>query len=446
VPETPFKVEGYAVNLQYDALTRLPNRLHFIDLMEAALQAGPEQRMLLFIDLDRFRRINAALGYAAGDKLLQTVAGRLRGLLDADGLVGRVGGDEFAMVAGGLPGRYLDALRWPYRIEGHELFVTASIGVAIFPKHGLDAVELLRNADLAMGSAKASGGDALEMYAEVDPAPVLERLRLENALRRALENGEFQLVYQPVVGMNETVEGLEALLTWRHPFHGIISPRRFIPIAEETGLIVPIGAWVMEQACIQGARWLKAGYPNACISVNVSARQFERRDFVAQVARALQLAGFRPECLELELTESYLMQNLPESVYRIHEIRDLGVSISIDDFGTGYSSLSYLSKLPVDSLKIDQSFLRRLLEPNGSLPVVQSIVRLAHGMHLTVVAEGVETEAELDLVRILGCDKVQGHVYGSAVGPDEAGELLARHATGGMGLVTRHARLVAGSR
>ena len=442
--ETAFKVEGYAVNLQYDALTRLPNRLYFLDLMQAALKAGPPQRMLLFIDLDRFRRINSALGYAAGDKLLQTVAGRLRGLLDADGFVGRVGDDEFAIIASGLPGRFLDALRWPYRIEGHELFVTASVGIAFFPKHGHDAIELLGNADVAMCRARASGGDALEIYTEVDPAPVLERLHLENALRRALENGELHLVYQPVVDMNGAVHGLEALLTWRHPFHGIISPRRFIPLAEETGLIVPIGAWVMEQACIQGARWLKAGYRNACISVNVSGRQFERRDFVAQVARALQLSGFRPDCLELELTESYLMQNLPESVYRMHEIRDLGVSISIDDFGTGYSSLSYLSKLPVDSLKIDQSFLRRLLEPNGSLPVVQSIVRLAHDMHLTVVAEGVETEAELDLVRILGCDKVQGYVYGPPLGPEEAGELLARHAAGGLVVVGQDAILRAG--
>jgi EAL domain-containing protein (putative c-di-GMP-specific phosphodiesterase class I) len=254
----------------------------------------------------------------------------------------------------------------------------------------------------------------------------LERLRLENGLRRALENGEFDLVYQAVVGMNESVDGLEALLTWQHPEYGVIPPRRFIPIAEETGLIVPIGAWVLEQACRQGARWRKAGYSNACISVNVSARQFERRDFVARVEAALEKSGYPPQCLELELTESYVMRSLPESVTRMREIRALGVNMSIDDFGTGYSSLSYLSKLPVDSLKIDQSFLRRLLEPKGSLPVVQSIVRLAHGMRLAVVAEGVETEAELDLVRVLGCDKVQGHVYGPALGRVEAGELLAR--------------------
>jgi diguanylate cyclase (GGDEF)-like protein len=427
VPESTFKVEGYAVNLHYDALTDLPNRLCFIQLLDVALDAGREELSVLFIDLDRFQQINGALSYAAGDKLLQAVTSRLRVLAGVGGLVGRVGGDEFAVVSGSKPEQYLDALRAPYQIEHHELFVTASIGVAIFPRHGLHAGELLRNADLAMCRAKASGRDAIEIFVPEDPAPVLERLRLENSLRGALENGELDLVYQPVVNMNGTVDGLEALLTWRHPVHGIISPRWFIPIAEETGLIVPIGAWVIEQACIQGASWLKAGYRNACISVNVSARQFERPDFVAQVAEALRITGFPPECLELELTESYLMRNLPESVHRMRKIRELGVSISIDDFGTGYSSLSYLSKLPVDSLKIDQSFLRRLLEPSGSLPVVQSIVRLAHGMHLAVVAEGVETEAELDLVRVLGCDKVQGHVYGPAVGPADAGELLARN-------------------
>jgi diguanylate cyclase (GGDEF)-like protein len=419
------------VNLQYDALTRLPNRLHFIDLMEAVLEAGPEELAVLFIDLDRFRQVNAALGYAAGDELLQAVASRLRGLLDNRGILGRVGADEFAVLTNGQAGLYLDALRAPYQIGENQLVVTASIGVAIFPKHGLEASELLGNADLAMGRAKANGRDALEIFTVEDPAPGLERLRMENTLRRALENGELDLVYQPVVNMSGTVDGLEALLSWRHPYHGRIPPRRFIPIAEETGLIVPIGAWVMEQACVQGASWLKAGHRNACISVNVSARQFERRDFVTQVARTLRTAGFPPGHLELELTESYLMRNLLESVHRMREIRELGVSISIDDFGTGYSSLSNLSKLPVDSLKIDQSFLRRLLEPRGSLLVVQSIVRLAHGMHLAVVAEGVETEPELDLVRVLGCDKVQGHVYGPAVSSGEAGELLARGVVAG---------------
>ena len=408
------------MNLNYDALTQLPNRFEFIRQLEAALTVEFGEPSLLFINLDRFQQINSVLGYAAGDELLQAVAARLR---DAE-LAGRVGGDEFAVLTSAPHTTYIEALRAPYQIEGNELFVTASVGIAIFPLHGQHAAELLRNADLAMSRAKSVGRDALEIFTIEDASPVADRLHIENALRRALEKHELHLVYQPVVSIDGTVDGLEALLTWRHPDLGTIPPRRFIHIAEETGLIVPIGAWVMEQACIQGARWLAAGYRNSRISVNVSGRQFERRDFVAQVAHALRSGGFPPERLELELTESYLMRNLPESIARMREIRDLGVSISIDDFGTGYSSLSHLSKLPVDTLKIDQSFLRRLLEPKGSLPVVQSIILLAHSMHLNVVAEGVETEGELDLVRVLGCDKVQGHVYGPAVGPEDAAELL----------------------
>jgi EAL domain-containing protein (putative c-di-GMP-specific phosphodiesterase class I) len=279
-----------------------------------------------------------------------------------------------------------------------------------------------------MYRAKNGGKNDLELFLAEHHVSGLERLQLENALRRALENHEFELLYQPVVNMNGKVEGLEALLTWRHPIHGTISPRQFIPIAEETGLIIEIGSWVIRQACVQGVRWQKAGYSSARISVNVSALQFERREFVQTVATTLALTGFPPQCLELELTESYVMRDLSESVRRMTQIRNLGVSISIDDFGTGYSSLSYLNKLPVDSLKIDQSFLRGLQEPEGSLPVVQSIVRLAHSMSLTVVAEGVETAAELDLVRVIGCDKVQGHVYGPSLRHDEAEALLAKNA------------------
>ena len=248
-----------------------------------------------------------------------------------------------------------------------------------------------------------------------------------DALRRALENHEFELLYQPVVARDGRVQGLEALLTWRHPIYGTISPKQFIPIAEETGLIIDIGSWVIRQACLVGASWHRAGYQGARVSVNVSALQFERRDFLDTVATALALSNLPPERLELELTESYVMRDLPQSAARLAQLRDLGVSIAIDDFGTGYSSLSYLNKLPVDSLKIDQSFLRNLNQPEGSLPVLQSIVRLAHSMNLTVVVEGVETRAELELVRVLGCDKVQGHVYGPALRRAEMDALLERN-------------------
>ncbi len=428
---------------RHDSLTGLPNRSYFIELLEAALaqaRQGSATLAVLFIDLDRFKQINDTLGHAMGDRLLKEVGERLRRLLTEDDLAGRMGGDEFTIVLARQPDEqtaiqasqeFLNAFRAPHRIDGHELFVTASIGVAVFPKHGTTTAELLRNADLAMYHAKNSGKNDVEIFLAEDHAGGLERLRLENALRRALEHHEFDLLYQPVVNMNGKMDSFEALLTWRHPVYGTISPNQFIPIAEETGLIIEIGSWVIGQACAQGAQWHNAGYRSARVSVNVSALQFERRDFVETVAAALATSGFPANCLELELTESYVMKDLAQAAPRMARIRGLGVSIAIDDFGTGYSSLSYLNKLPVDSLKIDQSFLRSLQEPEGSLPVVQGIVRLAHSLNLTVVAEGVETAAELELVRMLGCDKVQGHIYGPPLKHQAVEALLVGQASAG---------------
>jgi diguanylate cyclase (GGDEF)-like protein len=428
-----------AFQARHDSLTELPNRVYFLELLEAALAEARKRESplaVLFIDLDRFKQINDTLGHAIGDGLLQNVAARLQRLLTAGHPIGRMGGDEFTIV---LPRprdirsvirtsqELLSTLREPYRVDGHELFVTASAGVAMFPEHGHTAADLLHSADLAMYRAKSSGKDSVALFVTDDLAVGLERLRLENALRRALQNQEFEILYQPVMRMDGEIDGLEALLTWRQPIYGTISPKRFIPIAEEAGLIVPIGSWVLRQACLEGARWRKAGHIPIRISVNVSALQFERADFSETVADALALSGFPSKCLELELTESCVMRDFPGSVVRMSQVRDLGVSISIDDFGTGYSSLSYLTRLPVDSLKIDQSFLRNLQEPEGSLLVVQSIVRLAHSMNLTVVAEGVETAAELDLVRVLGCDKVQGHIYGPSLSPQATEALLLRN-------------------
>ncbi len=426
---------------RHDSLTGLPNRSYFMELLNAALrEADAAERSgylaVLFIDLDRFKQINDILGHAMGDRLLGEVGQRLKRLLTEDDLAGRMGGDEFIIVLTRQPDEqsaalasreFLEALRAPHQIEDNELFVTASIGVAIYPRHGKTVAELLRNADLAMYHAKNSGKNDVEVFRAEDHAASLERLRLENALRRALEHQEFELLYQPVVGMSGKVEGLEALLTWRHPIYGTISPKQFIPIAEEAGLIIDIGSWVIRRACLEAASWHKAGHSAARISVNVSALQFERRDFLETVADALALSNLPPDRLELELTESYIMKDLPQAAARFAQIRKLGISIAIDDFGTGYSSLSYLNKLPVDSLKIDQSFLHNLHEPEGSLAVIQSIVRMAHSMNLTVVAEGVETRAELDLVRVLGCDKVQGHVYGPARRREDVEALLAAH-------------------
>jgi diguanylate cyclase (GGDEF)-like protein/PAS domain S-box-containing protein len=422
---------------RHDSLTGLPNRWYFMELLESALADASDRSgtlAVLFIDLDRFKQINDILGHAMGDRLLKEVGQRLKRLLTEDDLAGRMGGDEFTIVLPRQPDEqaavqasqeFLNAFRAPHQIEDNELFVTASIGVALFPRHGQTVAELLRNADLAMYHAKNTGKNDVVVFRAKDHTASLERLRLENALRRALEHQEFELLYQPVVSMNGKVEGLEALLTWRHPIYGSISPKQFIPIAEETGLIIDIGSWVIQRACLEAASWRKAGYRGARVSVNVSALQFERRDFLETVAAALALSKLTPGCLELEITESYIMKDLPQAAARLTQIRNLGVSIAIDDFGTGYSSLSYLNKLPVDTLKIDQSFLRNLHEPEGSLAVIQSIVRMAHSMNLEVVAEGVETRAELDLVRVLGCDKVQGHVYGPARRREEVEGLLA---------------------
>ena len=423
---------------RHDALTGLSNRSHFVELLQASLadaRRQPGVLAVLFIDLDRFKQINDTLGHALGDQLLKEVGARLKRLLAPGDLAGRMGGDEFTIVltrqtdenaALETARLFLNVLRAPYRMDGTELYVTASIGVAVLAQHGDTAAELLRNADLAMYQVKNSGKNDLQAYQAENHVPGLERLRLETALRRALENREFDLRYQPVMNIDGSVSGLEALLAWKHPVYGAIPPKQFIPIAEETGLIIPIGSWVVRQACLDAARWHKAGYRFQRISVNISAIQLERRDFLETVAAALAISGLPPERLELELTESAVMRDVPQAAARMSHVRDLGVSISIDDFGTGYSSLSYLVKLPVDSLKIDQSFLRSLQQPDGSLPVIQGIVRLAHSMKLTVVAEGVETPGELDLVRVLGCDRVQGHLYGPSLSREGAEELLAR--------------------
>ena len=345
------------------SLTGLPNRSYFMELLEAALRDASDRSgslAVLFIDLDRFKQINDILGHAMGDRLLKEVGQRLKRLLTEDDLAGRMGGDEFTIVLTRQPDEqtavlasqeFLNAFRAPHQIEDNELFVTASIGVALFPRHGQSVAELLRNADLAMYHAKNSGKNDVVVFRAKDHTASLERLRLENALRRALEHQEFELLYQPVVSMNGKVEGLEALLTWRHPIYGTISPKQFIPIAEETGLIIDIGSWVIQRACLEAASWQKAGHRAARISVNVSALQFERRDFLETVAAALALSQLPPDRLELEITESYIMKDLPQAAARLTQIRNLGVSIAIDDFGTGYSSLSYLNKLPVDSLE-----------------------------------------------------------------------------------------------
>ena len=416
-----------AFQASHDALTLLPNRIGLHRRLDDALGQARLQGTgiaVLFLDLDRFKQINDTLGHSAGDRILQQVASRLRNCLGPQDTLARMGGDEFTAVASHVDpaeatqtaGKLLAAVRAPCRVGEQELFVTASIGISLFPRDGDDGDALLRCADQAMYSAKGAGKNAICCYQEDERGwPGVRRLELESDLRRSLERGELRLHYQPVCDVEGGLRGLEALLGWEHPEHGPIPPSRFIPIAEETGMIVGIGCWVLREACRQIARWRQEGYTAVPVAVNVSALQFAEPDFVPAVAAALASAGVPPSLLELELTESAVMRDVPQSARIMQQVRDLGVRISIDDFGTGYSSLSYLRRLPADCLKIDGSFLAGEGRPESTLAVVRAIRVLAHALGLTCTAEGVETPEQLALVREAGCDLVQGHLFGGAL-------------------------------
>jgi diguanylate cyclase (GGDEF)-like protein len=427
---------------QHDFLTGLPNRFHLMELLERCLAQSHGIVAVLFIDLDRFKQINDSLGHSAGDRFLIEAAERLKACLQSkNDIAARMGGDEFTAVlteaadeTGVLRAarHFLDALRAPYLIDGHELIVTASIGVSLFPKHGQDASSLLRAADAAMYRAKKDGANAISRFVANPCDGAMERLDLENALRRALEKSEFELFFQPITTLNGELTGLEVLLSWNHATRGRIPPGQFIPMAEQTGLIVPIGSWVLQQACKHAAAWVNDGFGTFRISVNVSALQFARSNFVEIVADALGASGLPSQLLELELTETLVLSDISESIHRMAQLKQLGVAIAIDDFGTGYSSLNYLRRLPLDTLKIDRSFLRDLRTGSGTLQVVETIVSLAHQMGLNVVAEGVETEEQLNLLRETGCDRVQGHLFGQPVRSEAVRDLLS-HATSDSG-------------
>ena len=369
---------------------------------------------------------------------MQQIAERLNEEVGNSDTLARMGGDEFTAILSGFKNAesavqnvraLLAAVRKPCRVEAYELFITASIGVSFYPQDGIDAASLLRNADSAMYTAKNNGKNDFRCFSGEGIAAALQKLELENLLRRALENQELQIHYQPQVDTNGKLVGLEVLLGWEHPKLGRISPSRFIPIAEESGMILPIGAWVLHQACQQAVDWQEAGYAAVQIAVNVSALQFGQANFVATVAGALAATGLDAKYLELELTESLLMRDVEQSSRRMSELRSLGVRIAIDDFGTGYSSLSYLRRLPADTLKIDQSFLHEIEAGQGRSQLFETIVMLAHNMGLRVTAEGVENAEQLELARQAGCDLVQGHLFGGALSVSSM-ELMMTRATG----------------
>jgi diguanylate cyclase (GGDEF)-like protein len=384
---------------------------------------------VLYVDLDRFKIINDTLGHRIGDLLLQQVAERLEGAVRDSDTLARPGGDEFVAVLFGIESvrdaeivaeRIMEAMREPFQIDGHELFACASAGLSLYPDDGEDSGTLQKHADVAMYVAKGRGGNSFQVFAHEMDSASNERLEIESQLHRALSRGELQLYYQPQFQLpSRNLGGVEALLRWNHPKWGLVQPGRFVPVAEESGLIVPIGLWVLREACRQHQAWRHMGYPPVKIAVNISATQFMQSNLVDKVAEALAAHEMAPCFLEVELTEGVLMRDAADSARQIAELRDLGVRISVDDFGTGYSSLSYLQRLPIDDLKIDKCFIQGIDQATGAPSLVQAIIGLAHGLKLTATAEGLETEGQLELLQALGCDKVQGFLLGRPVPAEE---------------------------
>jgi diguanylate cyclase (GGDEF)-like protein/PAS domain S-box-containing protein len=412
----------------YDPLTGLANRALFHDRLEQAILTPGSRKngvAVVFIDLDRFKFINDSLGHQVGDELLKTMADRLRGCVRDCDTVARLGGDEFVLLINGHAGveavravvdSLIAVIARPWVVEHGEFTLTCSVGVALYPTDGRDAHMLLKNADSAMYRAKELGRNTCQFFTAEINAHLAERLELQQGLTRALERNQFKLRYQPRIDMNTgRIMGVEALLRWTLPNHGMVPPARFVPIAEETGLIVPIGRWVLENACLENRRWQKLGLPPLVISVNVSAPQFQQQNFVRTVADVLASTGMDPQYLELEMTESMVMHEAGQLIASLHALKDLGVHLSIDDFGTGYSSLSYLKRFPVDRLKIDRSFVMDLTTDPDDATIVRAIIALGHNLGLKVVAEGVETSGQAAFLSECGCDEAQGYYYSQPV-------------------------------
>ena len=436
-------MEARLVHLaSHDALTGLPNRNLLADRLSQALISATRHRRaaaVLFLDLDRFKFINDSLGHSMGDRLLQVVAERLSACVREGDTVARLGGDEFVIIledmarprdAALLAQKMLDRFTLPFRVEDpvtgtQKFYFTASIGISLYPGDGEDAQTLLKNADVAMYRAKEHGGNNYQFFTAEMDTRARKRLSLENALHHALEQEQFVLHYQPQVELaTGRVLGVEALLRWRHPEQGLIAPAEFIPLLEETGFIIPVGEWVLRTACAQHRAWREAGLPPLRMAVNLSARQLRHEHFVDTVAAALADAGMDPDGLELEITESAVMQQVEASLETLRRIHALGVQLSMDDFGTGYSSLGHLKLLPIDTVKIDQSFVRDIPGDENDAAIAQAIIVLTHGLQLKVIAEGVETKEQLEFLRAHGCDAMQGYLFSRPLPADEITSLL----------------------
>jgi diguanylate cyclase (GGDEF)-like protein/PAS domain S-box-containing protein len=439
----------------HDRLTLLPNRKLFNDRLEYALLLARRQKhmlVLMALGLDRFKRINDTLGHGIGDRLLQAVAQRIlacvrdtdavtRGEAPAsDNMVARLGGDIFTALFPGISHidnavkisrRILDTLAQPFSIEGQEVFITASIGISVYPDDGMDRETLLKNADAAMYHAKAGGGNSYQFYDKSMNSAAFERLSLENSLRKALERNEFMLFYQPQVDVpTGAIIGAEALIRWRHPDLGLVAPDKFISLAEETGLILPIGEWVLHTACAQNRAWQAAGYAPLRVAVNLSGRQFSQENLIESIQRILGSTGLDPRYLEIEITESVVMQNAKEAIDTLSSLKAMGLHIAVDDFGTGYSSLSYLKRFPIDVLKIDRSFIRDIPANPDDMAITSTIIAMARSLNLSTVAEGVETDQQFGFLRQCGCSAAQGYLFSKPVPAEEFETLLREQSAG----------------
>ena len=428
----------------YDRLTGLANRAQFREKLHKALalaRLNRERVALVCLDLDRFRPINDSLGHEIGDKLLFQAAERLRALDIDESMLARVGGDEFTLIIDNfrnaadveaLAEDIIQSLKKPFNINGHELLLGVSIGVSVFPENGKEAQALINQGDLAVHQAKRMGGNNVQFFRNDMRAASVEQLALETSLRKAIFKNEFVVHYQAKVDLSgNRISGCEALVRWQHPTMGLLPPKDFIPLAEESGLISAISEWVLERSCRQAAQWAKQGNP-VCVSVNLSAQQFRKGDIVTIVDRVLELTELAPELLELELTESLIMEDLDKNIEVLRQLRERGVSLSLDDFGTGYSSLSYLKRFPVDTLKIDKSFVEDLHNSSDDAAITQAIIDMAHSLKMKVVAEGVEEDAQMTLLRRMGCDAIQGYLISRPVPEPDFLKLLksSRQATG----------------
>jgi diguanylate cyclase (GGDEF)-like protein/PAS domain S-box-containing protein len=431
---------------QHDFLTGLPNRMLLNDRVNQAITMAPRHQKkvaVLFLDLDGFKHINDSLGHPTGDKLLQSIAKRLVGCVRASDTVSRQGGDEFVVLLSEVAQpedtaitarRMLQAVAEAHSIDQHDLHVTTSIGVSVYPDDGLDAETLIKNADTAMYQAKENGRQSYQFFKSAMNVRAVERQSIEEGLGRALERQEFMLCYQPKIELRTgKITGAEALLRWTHPLRGPVPPAQFIPIAEDCGLILPIGSWVLREACSQARIWLEAGLPLATMAVNISAIQFRDENFLEGIFTILKDTGLHPRFLELELTESVLMKHAESAESILKILRARGVQVAVDDFGTGYSSLSYLRKFPIDALKIDQSFVRQITAGPGETTIVTAVISMARSLKLRVVAEGVETKEQLAFLQAHHCDEAQGYYFSRPVLPQEfarlldAGVLIAAH-------------------